>query len=158
MNEDPAVSLDRLHDIIVPPAVPWWPLAPGWYAVIGIVLVVAAVFAFRAWRRWRANAYRREALHELASAPDAAAIAALLRRTALAESQRPEIARLGGDAWLDWLSERSPEPMSPVVREGLVVGVYDPGLKGLDVTPLRTWAARWIADHRSAVSSQRSDA
>lgn len=158
MNEDPAVSLDRLHDIIAPPAVPWWPPAPGWYVVVGIALVVAAVFAFRAWRRWRANAYRREALRELASAPDAAAIATLLRRTALAESPRPEIARLGGDAWLDWLSKRSPEPMSPAVREGLVAGVYDPDLKGLDLTPLRAWAGRWIAAHRPAAPSQKTDA
>lgn len=148
MNEDAATSLDRLHDIVVPPAVPWWPPAPGWYVLFALVLMIMVVVVFWAWCRWRANAYRREALRTLAATPDAAAIASLLRRTALAEYPRAEIARLGGDVWLDWLSERSPKPMPPAVRTGLVVGVYDPGFAGQDLTALRTWAARWISDHR----------
>jgi hypothetical protein len=157
MNED-ATSLDRLHDIVPPAAVPWWPPAPGWYVVLAIILIIAAVFAVRAWRRWWANAYRRQALRELASAPDAATIASLLRRTALAESPRPEIACLGGDAWLEWLSKRSPEPMPAAVREGLMAGVYNAGFEGRDTTALRAWAARWIKGHRCiAVPSQRTN-
>ncbi|MEI2781093.1 MAG: DUF4381 domain-containing protein, partial [Candidatus Competibacter sp.] len=77
----PATSLDRLHDLVLPPAVPWWPLAPGWYLVIALALVAVMWMTLRAWRQWQSNAYRREAARELASLESSAAIAELLRRT-----------------------------------------------------------------------------
>ena len=40
-----------------------------------------SVVAFRAWRTWRANAYRRAALRELAAATSVAVIAEILKRT-----------------------------------------------------------------------------
>src|SRR5262245_24888599 len=121
MNED-AASLDRLHDIIIPPPIPWWPPATGWYVLAAILLAVVLVFVLRAWLRWRDNAYRREALRSLDSAADVATIAALLRRTALAESSRAEIAALTGNAWVDWLAARSPEPIPPAICEQLANG------------------------------------
>ena len=67
MNPDPG-SLDNLRDIVELPAVSWWPLAPGWWIVIALVAVIAAVNGMRAWKQWKANAYRRAALEELRSA------------------------------------------------------------------------------------------
>ena len=148
MNED-AASLDRLHDIVTPPPIPWWPPAPGWYVVGAIVLILVLLLMVRSWLRWRANAYRREALHALDSAVDVATIAALLRRTALAESSRSEIAALTGNAWVDWLAARSPEPVPPAIREQLVTGSYAPGARS-DLTAVRAWAAHWIAAHHAA--------
>jgi Domain of unknown function (DUF4381) len=148
MNED-ATSLDRLHDIVTPPLIPWWPPAPGWYVLAATLLVVVLGLVLCFWLRWRANAYRREALRTLDSAVDVATIAALLRRTALAESSRSEIAALTGNAWVDWLTARSPEPVPPAIREQLVNGSYAPSTAS-DLTTLRVWAARWIALHHSA--------
>jgi Domain of unknown function (DUF4381) len=148
MNED-AASLDRLHDIVTPPPIPWWPPAPGWYVLAAILLVVVLVLVLRFWLRWRANAYRREAVRALDSAVDVATIAALLRRTALAESSRSEIAALTGNDWVDWLAARSPEPVPPAIREQLVTGSYAPSTPS-DLTTLRVWAARWVAAHNSA--------
>jgi hypothetical protein len=146
---DTPTSLDRLHDLVLPPAVPWWPLAPGWYAVIALALVAAAWMTLRAWRRWQANAYRREAMRELASLQSAEAIAELLRRTALAIAPRPEIAQKTGSAWLDWLVAQSPEPMPDTVRVQLTAGVYGPPAASEGIDTLRDYAARWIALHRS---------
>jgi len=112
-----AASLDRLHDIVLPPEVPWWPLAPGWYVVLGIGLVLVLVLVHRAWERWRANAYRRAARRELVSAQDAAAIGELLRRTALAIAPRTVIAEKTGSAWLDWLAQQCPEPLTVINSE-----------------------------------------
>ena len=55
-------SLEKLFDIVVPPPVPWWPPAPGWFVVGGVLLVLVFWVAWRVWRCWRAAAYRRAAL------------------------------------------------------------------------------------------------
>jgi len=147
MNE-PATSLDRLHDIALPPAVAWWPPAPGWYVVFTLALVAAAWMAFRAWKRWQSNAYRREAARELASLESSAAIAELLRRTALAIAPRSVIAEKTGAAWLDWLAAHFPEPMPDTVRAQLTTGVYGSPAANHELNVLRDYAARWITRHR----------
>ncbi len=147
MNES-AASLDRLHDLTLPPPVPWWPPAPGWYVVAGFVGANVLVLAYGWWAAWRANAYRRVALRELRAADHAAAIAALLRRTALAVVPRPVVAGKSGAAWLDWLSAHGPDPMPDNVRSQLGAGLYDPQSEPPDLNALRDYAARWISSHR----------
>ena len=148
MPEDAATSLDRLHDIVVPDPVPWLPPAPGWYGLAALVLIVGIVMAFRGWQRWKANAYRREALQELERAESSAAIAALLRRVALNESpRRAEIVTLSGDAWLQWLAAHGPAEPTSTMREQLTAGVYQSNTLP-DLTALRDWAAGWIRFRR----------
>jgi hypothetical protein len=145
---DPATNLDRLHDLVLPPSVPWWPPAPGWYVVFGLALAAAALLAWRAWKRWQADAYRRAALRELTVAADAPAIAELLRRTALAFAPRPVVAAKTGTAWADWVAAQSDETMTVQVRELLAVGIYAGPAADRDVRALSDYAARWIATHR----------
>lgn len=45
MTLDPT-SLDRLHDLVLPSSVPWWPPAPGWYGVLGLLVLAVA------WLTW----------------------------------------------------------------------------------------------------------
>ena len=141
-------SLDRLHEIVLPPAVSWWPPAPGWYVLLGLLILAAAGLAWRFWQRWRANAYRRAALRELTTLRDAPAIAELLRRTALAVAPRTAVVGKTGDAWADWLVAQSAEAMSPEVRQLLSAGVYGPPVQDREVSVLRDYAARWISRHR----------
>jgi hypothetical protein len=49
-----ATSLDRLHDIVQAPEVPWWPPAPGWFwlgAGLIILLVLIGVYALLRWQK-----------------------------------------------------------------------------------------------------------
>lgn len=105
-DTDPG-SLERLHDIAVPPPVPWWPPAPGWYVVGGIGLVLLGVGAWAAAARWRRSRYRREALRELerlaASRTNLPAVAELVKRVALAAYPRERVASLTGGPWLAFL-------------------------------------------------------
>ena len=55
-------SLQNLNDIVLPDAVAWWPPAPGWYAVLAVLLALLLWLSFRALRAWRRNIYRRQAL------------------------------------------------------------------------------------------------
>ncbi|KLU02086.1 hypothetical protein RISK_005912 [Rhodopirellula islandica] len=153
---DPA-SLDRLNDIIVPAPVSWWPLAPGWYVLFAVLLAVGVWLAWKNWRTWKANAYRREAIHELESANTAAAISELLRRTALAIKPRSELATMTGNRWPEWLSQQFPtEPspsLSPTVREQLATAAYRDHASEESLDELRAFAAAWIAQHSSNASN-----
>lgn len=119
-----------LRDLHVPEAIGWWPPAPGWWLLLGAVLL-GAVFAARALhRRHRRNAARRLALFELArlekaweldrnTAALAAATSDLLRRAMLAYAPRDEVAGLTGREWLEWLDrglERQPFSSGPGQR------------------------------------------
>lgn len=146
---DPAASLDRLHDLVLPPDVPWWPPAPGWYGLFALLILAAAWLAWQSWRRWQANAYRRAALHELESLKSSVAIAELLRRTALASVPRPVVSGMTGATWTDWLAAQSPEAMSPEVQQLLTVGIYDRlATTDREFNLLRDYAARWIVRHQ----------
>jgi Domain of unknown function (DUF4381) len=102
MNGDPA-DLSKLHDIVIPAAAPWWPPAPGWWVIAIGLLAALAVASLQAWRRHRANAYRREALRELDRLPDATAIMPLLKRAAMTAYGREAVASMSGDAFLAFL-------------------------------------------------------
>jgi hypothetical protein len=147
---DPATTLDRLNDLVLPTDVALWPPAPGWYVVIGIIFVTIFYYIRRARINWKANAYRRAALRELADAEDATAIAEVLRRTALAIAPRHVIAASTGHGWLDWLEQQSPDPVPDTVREHLNSGIYRRPAAQRELTNLRDYAARWISGHKRA--------
>jgi hypothetical protein len=156
MNDD-ASNLDRLHDLVLPSDVPWWPLAPGWYAVSGIALIAVLVLLQRSWKKWQANAYRRTALRELASAPDAPAIAEILRRTALVAAPRAMVTGKTGESWPEWLALQCSEPLPDKVRWQLTRSIYGrPTADSDDSSALRDYAARWIKHHRTALAAKPS--
>ena len=121
-----------LRDLHLPEATGIWPLAPGWWFVIGIVLVLFSIWSWQMWVAYRAGALRRHALRQLDRLyagyqqdgnPVAFgnAVSELLRRTMLAYAPRQEVAGLTGEAWLDWLDEDLPIPQfTGAVGRGLL--------------------------------------
>jgi len=143
-----ATSLDRLHDVSIPPDISWWPPAPGWYGVLTILGVGLCVLSWRWFVKFRSNAYRRIALRELNTLHDPASIAELLRRTALAIVPRQSISKLTGTQWLDWLSSHCPEPMPESVKSQLTDGTYRKTVIPTETDDLRQYAAQWITQHQ----------
>lgn len=154
MNES-ATSLDRLHDIVESPPVPWWPPAPGWYFVLVLAAGAVAWFGFRYWKQWRAKAYRRAALRELQAATTPTEIAELFRRTALAIAPRTQVASLSGDRWAEWLASLVPETMPRPVHDFLATSVYDPTTQNADFAVIRGYAKTWIERHRGPQAAHR---
>ncbi len=140
--------LDRLAEPPTPPPVSLAPQTAGWIVLAVLLVLAIAWFAWRALRRWRANAYRRAALGELAAAgDDPAAIAAILRRTALAAWPREQVAALTGQDWLRFLDRTGGGGFAEGPGSLLLTAPYrahqvpsDPGLKDL--------AVRWVRRHR----------
>ncbi len=110
-----------LRDLHLPEAIGWWPLAPGWWLLIGLVLI-GLVLLIRRYLRARADgAARRYALRELDdlltryethrdTVSFAAGVSALLRRTMLAYAPRRDVAGLTSDEWLAWLDRDLAHP------------------------------------------------
>lgn len=107
-------TLRQMADIALPPPVSMMPATWGWAVLTGLI-VVALAFALWRWLRRRAqNRYRRDALAEIARlearisddadrAQALTALAAILKRAALAVWPREQVAPLSGPSWVEFL-------------------------------------------------------
>jgi hypothetical protein len=152
MNPDPT-SLENLHDIVVPPPVSWWPLAMGWYFVLGFIFIGCMVLVVSRWWQFQRQAYRRAGVKELIEARSNQQISALLRRVAMVTFSRDEVAPLSGEAWPNWLESRARVSMNSGVRQQLAWGVYQTGQSSENVDELKAYAAQWIRQHSVKISS-----
>jgi hypothetical protein len=62
MENDP---LAQLRDIHLPEPILWWPLAPGWWVLIILLLGTFTWLAIKAMQGYQANLYRRQAQQKL---------------------------------------------------------------------------------------------
>ena len=110
-----------LRDLHLPDPIGWWPLAPGWWALIVLVVIGLGWLLLKAFRQWRFNAPRRYAIKALANVEAqylthrnpvllGQQLSELLRRGMLAYAPRHEVAGLTGEPWLAWLDRGLPVP------------------------------------------------
>ncbi len=111
-----------IRDLHLPAEVGWWPLAPGWWGVIALVIVLLLILLRLVLRHVATNSARRVALKqvELARADYAedqdvvklaAKLSELLRRTMLAYAPRKDVAGLTGSEWERWLDTGLDQPL-----------------------------------------------
>lgn len=119
--------LDRLEPLIAPPAISWWPPAPGWWllALLGIALLAVLWMLRQHLPRLRRRApastgldpLRQAALDELAqlrkpydmpAGPWLQQLNALLKRLCRASYPDSHSHTLSGRAWLAFLDTRCP--------------------------------------------------
>ena len=113
MNPD---ALEKLKDIHLPEAVSWWPLAPGWWLLLGLFILMLALAFYLYKRSQRKSPEERiieqslEIFHQvkdqsLSPKELLMELSELLRRTAISLRGRDEVANLAGQAWLNFLNE-----------------------------------------------------
>lgn len=138
--------IDGLIEPPPPPPVSMMPQTWGW-AVLAVALAVLAGWLIWRWiAHRRANAYRRAALAELDRAgSDAAEIAAILRRAALAGYPRAQVAGLTGADWLEFLNQTGGD-FDAATGAALLAAPYR-GDAAADPA-VRKAAEGWIRRHR----------
>ena len=156
---NPQDPLAQLHPLREPELIGWWPLAPGWWLLLVLLLAGLTVLAWYLLRRYRANAYRRQGLRQLAAIfADYEAsndrhrclqqVNALLKSVALRAYNRREVAAAAGTPWVEFLNRSCPGGAG--FDQRYAEGIYSAAPQALDMPTVRESARRWIARHRVA--------
>lgn len=127
MNPDWLTQLAPSH---APAAVGWWPPAPGWW-VLGVFCILLVVFVIRHLRDPR-RAQRQAAMRQLrvirASDADGAAVARatenLIRRYALETFGRERVARLTGEAWLNFVADAGGDALAGAPGRSMLTAAF----------------------------------
>ncbi len=151
-------SLDQLREIHLPAEVSFWPLAPGWWLALALLLVLGSGLCWWLGRYWRSNRYRKQARRLLQDhykrcagdqhkATCLRGVNEILRRTALMAFPRQRVAALAGDDWVAFLA-RSSDLDAFQGGEGqiLALGPYAPDPQ-FDADKLQALALRWVRRH-----------
>lgn len=154
---NPTDPLAQLNPLREPAAIGWWPLAPGWWLLIALVLIAAGFLAWRLIARYRRNAYRRQAIAELQAirnrwennGDDGLCLTqtnALLKAVALRAFPRRDIASVSGEQWRDFLNNSSGTDgqfeIAPLQAQ------YQPSSDAADVGAHLDVSDRWLRSHR----------
>lgn len=142
-----------LKDIHLPPDVSVWPLASGWWLLIGLILfcIVSGFWIYRLLKR-RAGLRAANKLL-LAIANDSqqtdqqklTALSALLRRVALSTAPRDQVASLNGPAWLAYLDKGFKDaPFSQGIGCCLADAHYRATPAEVDLPALIKLCQRWL--------------
>ncbi len=156
MMAGPDKLLAQLYDIKDLDSVRWWPLAPGWWVLIGLAAIAAAIAYWRylAYERsWQGQTHRAFTSLERQLADGntqqiASTLSVLLRRVAMQSYSRAECAGLEGTNWLSWLSAKDPGGFDWATHGVLLVEApYAPPDRAYSPQSLKTLidaAKRWV--------------
>ncbi|WP_082859332.1 DUF4381 domain-containing protein [Microbulbifer sp. Q7] len=157
MSPEMQSLLAQLKDIQEPAPIGWWPLAPGWWMLAG--LIVALLFAagwllLRLREKRRRNLYRAEGVRLLRAldldAPRVVeAINILLKRVAVVTFGRDTCAPLTGQRWINFLESAVDDSMPEAARRALLENLYSDANAALtDLQALRDFAIDWTRKHQ----------
>ncbi len=126
-------SLDNLHDIMVPDAIGFFPLAPGWYILFLLLLTLLFHFGYQHYKAYKREQYRRDAKEELEALnnknrENIIALLELAKRVGISAYGREVIVPLHGDEWWDFMEEHSKASVSPELRVSIKKLLYKEGV------------------------------
>ena len=151
----PTVPPLPLRDIHLPEPISWWPPAPGWWLLAGVLLLLG-LLGGRWLRGRRQRRLTTAALEHIASLERrdmsdrelAEALSTLIRRVALAHFPRDRVAGLCGEAWLHFLdlslsADNQQHPFRGGCGRALIEAPYHPRGQ-IDRAALLALARDWV--------------
>lgn len=143
-----------LKDIHLPAEIGWWPPAPGWWLVAGLLILIALTgyFFIRRVRRKTAVKTARKLLfslqqnNTLGTQQKLTELSILMRRVAISVQPRQQTASLTGRDWLRYLDSSMPDnPFSEGIGQYLADAHYRPVLEEKpDLAELIRLCENWL--------------
>jgi len=155
---NPQDPLAALHPLRLPELIGWWPLAPGWWLMLGLLIVILAALIYLLHSRYQRNAYRRRALLQLQalqiqlqSDGDSRVFVtqtnALLKSVAIYAYPRADVAAQHGEAWRLLLNRSL--PASEQLQSNFDNAMYQKDYPQIDVAHLYRAAQHWMKSHKA---------
>jgi len=152
-----------LKDIHLPAEISWWPLAPGWWFLLGLCALLLLAWHFRKTiRSWLAPGMTKIALrqldaitknNQLSKQQKIQRISQLLRQLAISTHCREQVAGLAGEDWLAFLDGDDPQqPFSEGVGRSLIDAPYRPEAD-LEIDALISLVRDWIKQAKKRKSN-----
>ena len=144
--------LQELRDIHLPSKVSFWPLAWGFWVLITLVPLCAAIYRLlkpycMAFQIKKSYLAKLEALEASAHPDTLSSIALLLKQAALMNYPRAEVAPLYGDKWLVFLSKSAKNIKLDDAKKIFSEALYQPPQQ-LDLKPALALAKSWLKQQR----------
>ncbi|MEY4590028.1 MAG: hypothetical protein RL497_2104 [Pseudomonadota bacterium] len=148
----------QISDIQRPQEVGPWPLAPGWWVLLALLVIGSLLGTIALYKTIKRRAYRRSALRLLKRLGDGGSFSRsglarqlneVLKRTALSSPyyQHLYIGSAHGEAWREFLCASSPEfPDKANIVDTLLQSVYRPKAQ-LDAGVSIAFCEFWIRQH-----------
>jgi len=144
-----------LRDINLPDPVGWWPLAPGWWGLLALLILLIGILVYLIRRRRRvtpiklalAELARVETNHDLSAREKLEALSILMRRVAMTLCPREEVAGKTGEDWLNWLNNSTGKAhFEGELGRLLMFGTYSEAPSASLVAELLTTCRAWLMD------------
>lgn len=145
------IDLSGLRDIHLLNKPDFWPLAYGWWILLGLILLtfLLGIFLYRMWHN-RPDRYAIRKINDLdATYQDdllyLKAVSSLLKRVAILADGRKKIAVLSGDSWQHYLQNRVSDCLTKHEAYQIAFAPYLVNLKSpVQRSLLRQHLALWV--------------
>ena len=131
---------------------------PGWYLLAGLLILLFILLIFKWLKQFRENAYRREALKNLAVIEDKFSkqqdvlclndVLVLLKGVAIKAYGRQQVAQLYGNEWLQFLESKGENTPFTQYKHNIFNSLYEAVI--VDVKELKKimeLSKKWIKTH-----------
>lgn len=99
--------LKDFGDIVLPADLPWWPIQPGWWGLLALLVMLCCFYGWRRYRHWRRNAYRREAVAALSAMTTLRDMNRIIKRATVAAYPSDATAQMWGAVWIEYLNRKT---------------------------------------------------